>query len=92
MECSVGCAHAKQREQHSSKLMCVVKWWRKCEEHNHLPDSQQLLTRQQVSNAYNHKTVVDPFERPGKVICREITRDAFQVGMVLNIKVSSHDL
>ena len=49
------------------------------DDHNHLPDSRQMLMRQSVSNACKRQAKEDLFKRPSKVMRREITADALSV-------------
>ena len=47
--------------------------------HNHSRDSCSLLLRQKVANACKRKAIEDLFERPSKMMRREMSSDALKV-------------
>lgn len=61
--------------------------------HNHPRDSDNRLMRQVVANACKRKAANDMFERPSKLMCREMSRAALEVlseGDRVQIRKSIH--
>ena len=48
-------------------------------QHNHEADPPKVLMRQKIANACKRKAVDDLFERPSKVMRREMTADALEI-------------